>query len=106
MKTVIINFTDDEGKKIKAFSSGSMKTGLMDKIFDIAERAESLDIENNKNLRIKEVREFFQDLKSLIIAVFHYKFDLEELNENVEHDELMKVFNDICNNIGKEMTKN
>lgn len=102
MKPVNINFTDDEGKVVKTYTTCSLKTGMMDNIFEIAEKADNL--KNEKD--INNVREFYSDLKSIILAVFKYKFSLEELNENVETDELMKVFKDICSRISGEMKKN
>lgn len=102
MKPVNINFTDDEGKIVKTYTTCSLKTGMMDNIFEIAEKADNL--KNEKD--INNVREFYSDLKSIILSVFKYKFSLEELNENVETDELMKVFKDICSRISGEMKKN
>jgi GTP1/Obg family GTP-binding protein len=102
MKPVNINFTDDEGKVVKTYTTCSLKTGMMDNIFEIAEKADNL--KNEKD--INNVREFYSDLKSIILSVFKYKFSLEELNENVETDELMKVFKDICSRISGEMKKN
>lgn len=103
MKPVYLKFTDDEGETTKTFTTCSLKTGMMDNIFDIAERAESLEKEN---IKISEVKAFYQDLKSLILSVFKYQFTFEDLNENVEQEELMKVFKDLCSNIGGEMKKN
>jgi hypothetical protein len=57
-------------------------------------------------MNIKEVKAFFQDLKSIILAVFKYQFSLEELNDGVEQEELMKVFSDVCNKVSGEMKKN
>jgi len=103
MKPVFINFTDDEGKKTKSFTTCSLKTGMMDNIFDLAERADGLE---KGNVSIAEVKNFYGDLKSLILLIFKYQFSLEELNEGVEQAELMKAFSSICNNIGGEMKKN
>lgn len=103
MKAIFINFTDDEGNKIKTFTTCSLKTGMVDRIFAIAERAESIEKEN---VKISEVREFYQDLKSLILEVFKYQFSYDELNESVDQEELMKVFTDICKGIGGGMKKN
>jgi GTP1/Obg family GTP-binding protein len=104
MKPVFIRFTDDEGKEIgKYTSSCSMKTGMMDRIFAVAERAEKLD---SKDTSMTDVREFYDDLKDVIVEVFKYKFNIEELNESVEQDELMKTFMKLCGNIGGEMRKN
>ncbi|MDY0235061.1 MAG: hypothetical protein RBR71_03495 [Gudongella sp.] len=103
MKPVFLNFTDDEGKKTKTFTTCSLKTGMVDNIFDLAERADKLESES---IDIKDVRSFYADLKSLILGVFKYQFSFDELNENVEQEELMKVFTDICNNINGEIKKN
>lgn len=103
MKPVFLKFTDDEGKVTKTFTTCSLKTGIMDNIFDLAERADDLEKEN---IKISEVKAFYQDLKSLILSVFKYQFNFDELNENVEQEELMKVFKDICKNIGGELKKN
>ncbi|NDL68017.1 phage tail assembly chaperone G [Anaerotalea alkaliphila] len=103
MRPVYINFTDDEGNKTKTYTACSLKTGMMDNIFDIAERAESL---NTDSVSIGQAKDFYKDLKSLILAVFKYQFSFDELNENVEQEELMKVFQDICGNIGGELRKN
>ncbi len=103
MKPVFIRFTDDEGKVTKTYTATSLKTGMMDLIFDVAERADNLDKEN---ISIREVKAFYQDLKALILSVFKYQFSYEELNDNVDQEELMKVFKDICFNISGEMRKN
>lgn len=103
MKPVFINFTDENGEKTKTFTTCTMKTGVVDSIFEIAERAENIEKEN---VKISEVRTFFNDLKCLILEVFKYQFSYDELNENVDQEELMKVFKDICGAIGSGMKKN
>lgn len=103
MKAVFIKFTDEEGKEVKQYTTCSLKTGMMDNIFDIAERAEELE---KGKMGTKEVRAFYNDLKAMILAIFHYKFSLEELNEGVEQEELMRVFQDICSKISGELKKN
>lgn len=103
MKPIFINFTDENGEKTKTFTTCSMKTGIVDSIFDIAERAEKLE---TSKVTISEVRAFNNDLKSLILEVFKYQFSFEDLNEQVEQEELMKVFRDICNSIGSGLKKN
>jgi len=103
MKPVFIEFTDDEGKKVKTFTTCTLKTGMMDNILDLAEIGEVLE---SGNITVKEVKDFYKDLKSLILQIFKYQFSYDELNENVEQEELMKVFKDICSNIGSEMKKN
>ena len=103
MKPVLINFTDNEGNVIKTFSTCSLKTGLMDNIFDIAEQADELD---KGKLDMKEIRQFFKELKAIIVEVFGNQFTYEELNKNVEQSEVMKVFTDLCGRLSGEMTKN
>lgn len=103
MKPIIINFTDDEGKTTKTYSTVSIKTGIVDSIFEMAEEADKFDKED---LSIPEVRKFYRDLKSLILAIFGYRFSLEEMNDNVDINELMRVYNDVCNKIGGGFQKN
>lgn len=103
MKPVFLNFTDDQGTVIKTFSVCSLKTGVMDNIFDIAEKAEEL---KKKDIAVKEVRAFYKDLKAIITDIFKGQFSYDELNHNVEQDELMRVFNEICGNVSGELRKN
>ncbi|ODM27636.1 hypothetical protein A7W90_16235 [Clostridium sp. Bc-iso-3] len=103
MKPVFLHFKDGEGKTVKTYTTCSLKTGTMDLIFDIAERASELD--KNK-LEMKDVKEFYTDLKALILKVFSYQFSLEELNDGVEQDDLMSVFKVLCSRIRGEMGKN
>lgn len=103
MKPIFINFTDENGEKTKTFTTCSMKTGIVDSVFDIAERAEKLE---TSKVTISEVRAFNNDLKSLILEVFKYQFSFDDLNEQVEQEELMKVFKDICGAIGSGLKKN
>ena len=103
MNPVFLNFSDNEGKITKTFSTCSLKTGLMDNIFDIAEKADGLE---KGELDLKEARQFFKDLKAIIVEVFGNQFSFEELNKNVEQAEVMKVFKDLCSRLSGEMTKN
>lgn len=103
MKPVFIRFTDNKGQVTKTFTTCSLKTGMMDNIFDIAERAEGM--QKNK-LGVGEARQFFKDLKAMIVSVFGNQFTYDELNEGAEQAEIMKVFNDLCSNITGEMQKN
>lgn len=103
MKPVFIEFTDGEGNVTKRYTTCSLKTGMMDNIFDIAEKAQ--DYESGK-LGLKEAREFFRDLKAIIVSVFHGQFTYDELNEGAEQDEIIKVFTDLCSKIIGEMAKN
>jgi len=103
MKPVFIRFTDEKGETTKTFSTVSLKTGLMDNIFDIAERAEALQ---KNQLQMSEVRSFFKELKAVIVAAFGGQFTYDELNANVEQQELMLVFQQLCANITGQMQKN
>lgn len=103
MKPVYLKFTDNEGNVTKTFTTCSLKTGMMDNIFDIAEKAE----EHGKGkLNIKQARQFFNDLKAIIVEVFGKQFTYDELNANVEQEEVTKVFNDLCRNVTGEISKN
>lgn len=103
MKPVFINFTDENGETTSTFSACTLKTGTVDNIFEFAERAEKIE---QGNVSMNEIRSFYRDLKALILEVFKYQFSLDELNEHVEQDELMKAFNDVCKAIGAGMKKN
>ena len=73
----------------------------MDNIFDIAEKADGLE---KGELDLKEARQFFKDLKAIIVEVFGNQFSFEELK--IEQAEVMKVFKDLCSRLSGEMTKN
>ena len=103
MKPVYIRFTDDQGKTTKTYSTCSLKTGIMDNFFEIAEKSDSLEKEN---LPIQEVREFFKELKALIVEIFGGQFTYDELNKGAEITELIKVFKDIGTQISGEFIKN
>jgi hypothetical protein len=103
MKPVFIEFTDHEGKVIKRFSTCSLKTGMMDSIFDIAERSDELE---SGKLEIRQAKEFYKDLKAIIVSVFHGQFTYDELNEGVEQTQLIKVFTELCSRLNGEIAKN
>lgn len=103
MKPIFLRFTDDKGEVTKTFTVCSLKTGMMDNIFEIAEKAEGLE---KSGITITEIRDFYRELKAVIVSVFKGQFTYDELNENVDNQELMKVFNDLCQNIMGEMKKN
>lgn len=105
MKPVFIKFTDEseEQKVIVTHVTCSMKTGMMDQILDIGERADKLKTEGTG---IAEVRQFYNDLNGLIVAVFGHKFTLEELKAGAEQTEVMAVFQELCARIAGEFQKN
>lgn len=103
MKAVFIKFTDAQGAPEKTFSTCSLKTGIMDTIFEIAERAENF---KSSNPNMQEVREFYREVKTVIVAAFGRQFTFDELNEGVETDELMNVFQTLCKNVMSGVKKN
>ncbi|AIQ17070.1 hypothetical protein H70357_10665 [Paenibacillus sp. FSL H7-0357] len=103
MKPVIINFSDEQGVTTKTFTTCSLKTGMMDTIFDIAERAEGF---RTGTPDVKKVREFYKDVKAVIVAAFGKQFTYDELNEGVETAELMDVFQSLCTNVMSGIKKN
>lgn len=103
MKPISIQFTNEKGEKVKTFTSCSLKTGVMDRILDIAEKAE--DYENGK-LGIREAREFFKDLKAIMVDAFGRQFSYDELDEGVEFDEMIRVFTTMCTGLAGGLGKN
>ena len=99
MKAVFLQFTDHEGKVTKTYTACSLKTGMIDNLFEIAEKAQGLKTTEN----VREIMSFFKDLKAIIVEVFGKQFTYDELNKNVEQDELMKVFNELCSRISGEL---
>ena len=103
MKPVFIEFTDGQGKVTRRFTTCSLKTGMLDNIFDIAEKAQSYE---NGEMNLKQAREFLRELKALIVAVFQGQFTFDELNAGAEQEEIVKVFSQICSNLKGDMAKN
>lgn len=103
MKPISIQFTNEKGDKVKTFTTCSLKTGVMDRIFDIAEKAE--EYESGK-LGVREAREFFKDLKAIMVDVFGRQFTYDELDEGVEFDEMIRVFGSMCTGLTQGIGKN
>ena len=103
MKPISIKFTDSEGKTTRTVSACSVKTGVMDRIFDIAERAE--EFEQGK-LGIAEARVFFNELKAIMVDVFGRQFSFDELDQGVDFDELLRVFTAMCAGLTGGIGKN
>lgn len=103
MKPIFLNFTDENGEKTKTFTVCSLKTKMIDNIFDLAEKADEME---KGKLGLKEIKSFFDDLRAIVVEVFKGQFTFDELNENVETEELLSVFNAICSNIGGSLRKN
>ena len=103
MKPVLLNFTDEQGQVTKTFTVCSLKAGMMDNIFDIAEKGEGFE---KGELKVPEIKAFFKDLKALIVEVFGGQFTYDELNSGVEVSDLMDVFREICGNVVGSMRKN
>lgn len=103
MKPVFIKFSDAQGQVTQTFSTCSLKTGMMDTIFDIAEQADSF---KTGTPSVQEVRDFYKDVKAIIVSAFGKQFSYDELNEGVETDELMSVFQNLCKNVMSGVKKN
>lgn len=103
MKPVFIKFTDAQGKVTKTYTTCSLKTGLMDTIFDISEQAESF---KDGKPDVKAVREFYNEIKAIIVSSFGDQFTYDELNAGVETDELMNTFQTLCQNVMNGIKKN
>jgi len=103
MKPIIIKFTDTEGKTTKTFTACSIKTGVMDRIFDIAEQAEEFE---KGELGIGEARVFFNGLKAIMVDVFGRQFTFDELDQGVDFDELLRVFTTMCTGLTGNLGKN
>jgi hypothetical protein len=103
MKPISINFTDAQGKTTKTFTACKLKTGTMDLIFDIAEKAEAYE---SGKLGVSEARAFFRDLKAVMVDVFGRQFSYDELDAGVDFDELIRVFTDMCSGLTGQISKN
>jgi hypothetical protein len=99
----MIKFSDTDGKTVKTFTACSIKTGVMDRIFDIAEKAEAYE---TGNLGIAEAREFFRDLKAITVEVFGRQFTYDEIDQGVDFDELIRVFTSMCAGLTGNISKN
>lgn len=105
MKSVILRFTDDEGKVVKSFVQRPLKTGMVDKIMDIAERGAAIE-SSEREVTIADAKEFNDELTSMIMRLYRGHFTLDEFKEFVDQDEMMRVFQEICANMNGEMGKN
>lgn len=103
MKSIVIHFTDEQGKATKTYSTVSIKTGLVDRIFDLAGTAQELE---NGATDMVLVRQFFGEVKAVIVALFGNQFTLDELQNGVEQKELMACFTSACAAITGELSKN
>ena len=103
MKAIIIHFSDAQSAATKTYSTVSIKTGLVDRIFDLASTAQELE---KGSTDIALVREFFHEMKAVIVALFGNQFSLDELQSGVEQNELMRCFTSACMSITGELSKN
>ena len=92
-----IQFTNDKGETIQTYKVNGMKTGIVDKCFEVAEKTSKLDMEH---MSLKEMREFYEDIRLLLVDVFRGQFTLDELKEHVEQKELWVCFNNVLKFIG------
>lgn len=103
MKPVIIKFTDAEGKTTRTYSTTTIKTGVMDRIFDIAEKTDQYE---NGKLEMSDVRGFFQDLKAVMVDVFGRQFNYDDIDQGVDVEELINVFTAVCIGLQVQFGKN
>lgn len=103
MKPIAIKFTDAQGALTKTFTACKLKTGTMDLIFDIAEKAEAYD---SGKLGLAEARSFFRDLKAVMVEVFGGQFSYDELDSGVDFEELIRVFTEMCGGLTGQISKN
>jgi hypothetical protein len=80
MKAIVIHFTDGQGKATKTYSTVSIKTGLVDRIFDLAATARELE---NGSEDLVLIRQFFGEVKAVIVALFGNQFTYDELQDGV-----------------------
>jgi hypothetical protein len=103
MKAIVLHFTDGQGKATKTYSAVSIKTGLVDRIFDLASTAKELE---NGSQDMALIRQFFSEVKAVIVALFGNQFTYDELQDGVEQNELMRCFTSACTAITGELSKN
>ena len=101
---IFINFTDHNGDVIKTYTTVSVKTGMMDRVYDFADRA--IEIKSKNDVSMKEVKEINQEMKAIVVAVFGNQFSYDELNENVDHEELEAAFQRIVTRTRGTLRKN
>jgi hypothetical protein len=99
MKTVSLSFKDDSGKTVKTFKIGSIKTGIMDRVWELADEAKNYT-------GIKGIREWDGMLKVLLVDVFKGQFTFDELQGGAEDSDIKGCFNDIMRAGNEEVTKN
>lgn len=105
MKAITVNFTDSNNKVTKTYSTTSIKTGLVDKIFDLAEQAKQFE-DVGADVEMVQVKAFFYDMKAVLVALFGNQFTYDELQDNVEQAELMRCFTSACMALTGAMGKN
>lgn len=89
MEAITLKFKDDDGEIIKEFSATGIKTGLIDKLFDIRVQQEHLA---DKGSSYKEVKPVYDQMKCVLVEIYKNKFTVSELNECVLHDEMTQCF--------------
>lgn len=103
MKAIVIHFTDEKGNSTKTYSTVSIKTGLVDRIFDLASTAQELE---KGTADITVMRHFFDEMKAVLVALFGNQFTYDELQNGVEQNELIQCFTSACKAITGELSKN
>lgn len=96
MKTIKLDFTDEQEKVVKTCSLISFKTGMVDKCFELAEESKKFE---EDNVPIGEVKEFYTKIKTLLVELFK-QFTYEEMQEGVSQSEMLRCYNSIMESIG------
>lgn len=94
-----IDFTDGEGKVIKTFTVTGIKTGKMDRVFELADEAKEAK-------GLKGIVEWRRKIKALLVEIFNNQFTYDELQEGATNDEVMRCFNSILSGTGEAIEKN
>lgn len=89
MEAITLKFKDDEGKVIKEFSATGIKTGLIDKLFDIRVQQEKMA---HKGASYTDVKPVYDNMKCVLVEIYKNQFTVNELNECVLHDEMTQCF--------------
>lgn len=101
-----INFTDAKGKVTKTYSAVAIKTGFVDKIMAISERASTLEDIGSEKEQVTAYIALMADLKALIVDIFGRQFTYDELQNGVEQKELMRCFHATVDFIREAVSKN
>jgi len=96
-----INFTGDDGGITRTITTTEIKTGKMDRIFELADEAKEA-----AEAGIRGITAWRKKIKALLVEIFHNQFTYDELQDGATNDEVMRCFNSILRGTGDAITKN